>query len=106
MADSKVWWQSRTVWLQIVVFLVGLLTLIKSMPLDEQELGVVVILLSILAIAVRFLTGVPVTLTDVNKATGNKIPPAIQADTEKILDDLETEAGTAPAEPPAPPGVG
>jgi hypothetical protein len=107
--DVKIWYKSKRVWLQIVVALIAILTVIQQLPLNEQTLGIVVLILAILGIVLQFLSGSKIVLSLPNIT----IPPEIQADTEKILDDLEKEAGTAPpeppsppADPPAPPGVG
>lgn len=63
--NSKVWYQSKTVWLNLLVVIVALLGFVVS-PDFPLELGqyaeYVTLALAILNIILRFVTGQPITL--------------------------------------------
>ena len=55
--QNKKWWKSKTVWLAILQFAVGLIAIILS---SYPEMGYLVMLKSILDISLRLLTDLPI----------------------------------------------
>ena len=58
-ADAKTWWQSRTIWTQIVAAVFALLVILRVNPVVDQQTGV--------AIAMALSTGVTFLLSFVSK---------------------------------------
>jgi len=98
MADSKPIYASKTFWVNLIVVLIGVLTYLQTLPLGDKTTGGIEIVLGALGIVLRFATGLPIDLSFFLKG---KVSPQTQEDTEKVLDDLEKEAGTK--ETPQPP---
>ena len=62
--DDKLWWQSRTIWLNIVTFALGLSFVAKYVPAGvdpEQVVGGIMGLIAFINIVLRFLTKTTVT---------------------------------------------
>jgi hypothetical protein len=96
LAETKniVW--SKTFWVSVLVFLIGVLTAMKTLPLDAGTLKMVLIIVGLLGIVLRILTTGPVSIfpvPDVPDTTTDQ-------ETEKVLDDLDKEAGDDKEPPP------
>lgn len=62
--DAKVWWKSRTMWLNILAFIGSIGSyFVPGVPLSTTILGIVA---GAVGVAMRSVTGQPVTLTDTN----------------------------------------
>ena len=55
MQDTKVWWQSRTIWLQIVAAAFAILSAFKLLPSGISQEQVVSAIMTIVAIATVIL---------------------------------------------------
>ena len=97
--EGKVWYKSKTVWLQVVVVLIVALTLLSVLPLNEQTLSVIVLILAILGIALRFLTGKPITIT----AGGSSIIMGLDKTTDDLKLDVTVKTDETGENPPEPP---
>jgi hypothetical protein len=51
MTDTKSWWQSRTVWVNVVATLFALLSTFKLLPADIDQDSVVTAIMGAVAIA-------------------------------------------------------
>ena len=59
MTDSKTWWQSRTVWVNVVATLFAILGTFKFLPADVDQDMIVTAIMGVVAIAnvvLRLLT--------------------------------------------------
>lgn len=64
MMDDKLWWQSRTIWLNIVTFVLGIGVVARYVPpgVDAQQIvGGIMGLIAFINIVLRFLTKTTVT---------------------------------------------
>jgi hypothetical protein len=90
---------SKMLWKEVLVILIAVLTLLMMLPVSKETLAVIMVILGLLGIALRFITGEPITITQVKEALERM--PDTERDTEKVLDDLEKEAD--PETPPPKP---
>jgi uncharacterized membrane protein len=97
MADSKPIYMSKVFWVNLIIILIGLLTFLQTFPLGDKTTGGIEMVIGGLGMALRFATGLPIDLT---AFLGGKVNPETQADIEKVIDDLEKEAGTKETPPP------
>lgn len=65
--DSKSWWESKTIWLNVVAVAFGLLTAFHvALPADltqDTVVGAIMSLVGVAGIVLRFVTGKPITPT-------------------------------------------
>lgn len=64
MENGKVWWKSKTVWLNIALFLIWALSIVEGFTEDKVYVAILAIATMALNLVVRYLTGQPITLRD------------------------------------------
>jgi hypothetical protein len=63
MTDSKTWWQSRTVWVNVVATLFAVLGTFKLLPAGLDQETIITAIMGVVAIAnvaLRLLTNQPI----------------------------------------------
>jgi hypothetical protein len=64
MENGKVWWKSKTVWLNIALFLIWALSIVEGFTENPVYVAILAIATMALNLVVRYLTGQPITLRD------------------------------------------
>jgi len=54
MTEVKVWWRSRTVWINVLMLLLSILTIFQENPMISPE--VLIIASSVINVLLRFIT--------------------------------------------------
>lgn len=64
VCDTKVWWRSKTVWATIVIYIIGMISLAEGLTDNKLYLAIIFTATLALGIVLRYLTGQPITLKD------------------------------------------
>ena len=62
--ETKVWYKSKTVWLNIALALIWALSIAEGFTDDKLYVGILALASAVLNLVVRYLTGQPITLRD------------------------------------------
>jgi hypothetical protein len=54
MTEVKVWWRSRTIWINVLMLLLSILTIFQENPMVSSE--VLIIASSVINVLLRFIT--------------------------------------------------
>lgn len=69
--EAKPFWQSKTIWVNVVALLVAIITSLNINPSWWPQFSIVA--LGIANVILRFLTGEPIDLSLIKKDSGTKV---------------------------------
>lgn len=96
--EPKVWWKSKTVWISVLMFIVWGISILQGFTDDKLYTAVLALITLVLGIALRWLTGSPITLTQLHQVVVDGMTIWVQKDAE-----VRTNPASAKTEPwPAP----
>ncbi len=86
MENGKVWWKSKTVWLNIALALIWALSIVEGFTENPLYIGILALVSSVLNLVVRYLTGQPIMLRDLE---------AIAKKAQELQQELEARSNPA-----------
>ncbi len=84
--ETKVWYKSKTVWLNIALFLIWALSIVEGFTEDKTYVAILAVTTMALNLVVRYLTGQPITLRDLE---------AIARKAQELQKELEARSNPA-----------
>ena len=62
--NAKAWWKSKTIWASLIVAVIAIIQAVTGF-IPEGYVGYVLLVVAVLGIVLRYLTGQPIALKDV-----------------------------------------
>jgi hypothetical protein len=100
--EPKVWWRSKTVWISILMFIIWGLSILEGLTDNKLYTAVLALITLALGLVLRWLTGSPITLTQLHQVVVDGMTIWVQKDAEVRANpaSAKTEPWPAPVLPP------